>query len=151
MNNIVIVGRLGADVEASTVTTKTGEEIVLGKFTVAVNDPMSKTEDVDWIKCRQFRCDNLVPYLTKGKLVSVQGRLKTDSYVDTEGKNRVATYILVERTELLSDSRKDANDFTERVDKKEPSANTNSNKKKSGKSKLNNKKKIEFKPVKLAK
>ena len=151
MNNIVIVGRLGADVEASTVTTKAGDEIVLGKFTVAVNDPMSKTEDVDWIKCRQFRCDNLVPYLTKGKLVSVQGRLKTDSYVDTEGKNRVATYILVERTELLSDSRKDANDFTERVDKKEPSANTNSNKKKSGKSKLNNKKKIEFKPVKLAK
>lgn len=151
MNNIVIVGRLGADVEASTVTTKTGEEIVLGKFTVAVNDPMSKTEDVDWIKCRQFRCDNLVPYLTKGKLVSVQGRLKTDPYVDAEGKNRVATYILVERTELLSDSRKDANDFTERVDKKEPSANTNSNKKKSGKSKLNNKKKIEFKPVKLAK
>lgn len=151
MNNIVIVGRLGADVEASTVTTKAGDEIVLGKFTVAVNDPMSKTEDVDWIKCRQFRCDNLVPYLTKGKLVSVQGRLKTDSYVDTEGKNRVATYILVERTELLSDSRKDANEFTERVDKKEPSANTNSNKKKSGKSKLNNKKKIEFKPVKLAK
>lgn len=151
MNNIVIVGRLGADVEASTVTTKTGEEIVLGKFTVAVNDPMSKTEDVDWIKCRQFRCDNLVPYLTKGKLVSVQGRLKTDPYVDAEGKNRVATYILVERTELLSDSRKDANDFTERVDKKEPSANANSNKKKSGKSKLNNKKKIEFKPVKLAK
>ena len=151
MNNIVIVGRLGTDVEASTVTTKAGDEIVLGKFTVAVNDPMSKTEDVDWIKCRQFRCDNLVPYLTKGKLVSVQGRLKTDSYVDTEGKNRVATYILVERTELLSDSRKDANEFTERVDKKEPSANTNSNKKKSGKSKLNNKKKIEFKPVKLAK
>lgn len=151
MNNIVIVGRLGADVEASTVTTKTGEEIVLGKFTVAVNDPMSKTEDVDWIKCRQFRCDNLVPYLTKGKLVSVQGRLKTDPYADAEGKNRVATYILVERTELLSDSRKDANDFTERVNKKEPSANTNSNKKKSGKSQLNNKKKIEFKPVKLAK
>lgn len=151
MNNIVIVGRLGADVEASTVTTKSGDEIVLGKFTVAVNDPMSKTEDVDWIKCRQFRCDNLVPYLTKGKLVSVQGRLKTDSYVDAEGKNRVATYILVERTELLSDSRKDANDFTERVDKKEPSANTNRNKKKSGKSQLNNKKKIEFKPVKLAK
>ena len=150
MNNIVIVGRLGADVEASTVTTKAGDEIVLGKFTVAVNDPMSKTEDVDWIKCRQFRCDNLEPYLTKGKLVSVQGRLKTDSYVDTEGKNRVATYILVERTELLSDSRKDANEFTERVDKKEPSANTNNNKKKSSKSQLNNKKKIEFKPVKLA-
>lgn len=150
MNNIVIVGRLGADVEASTITTKAGEEMILGKFTVAVNDPMSKTEDVDWIRCRQFRCDNLVPYLTKGKLVSVQGRLKTDSYVDAEGKNRVATYILVERTELLSDSRKDANDFTERVDKKEPVTNTNG-KKKTNKSQLNNKKKIEFKPVKLSK
>ena len=143
MNNIVIIGRLGADVEASKITTKAGEEIMLGKFTVAVKDPMSKTEDVDWIKCRQFRCDNLVPYLTKGKLVSVQGRLKTDPYVDAEGKNRVATYILVERTELLSDSKKENNDFTERIDKKEPSA------KKLNKptTKLNNNKK--FKPVKF--
>ena len=119
MNNIVIVGRLGADVEASTITTKAGEEIVLGKFTVAVNDAMSKTEDVDWIKCRQFRCDNLVPYLTVGKLVSVQGRLKVDSYVDkTTGENKTATYILVERTELLADGKKSENDFTERVEKK---------------------------------
>ena len=121
MNNIVIVGRLGADVEASTITTKAGEEIVLGKFTVAVNDAMSKTEDVDWIKCRQFRCDNLVPYLTVGKLVSVQGRLKVDSYVDkTTGENKTATYILVERTELLADGKKSENDFTERVEKKAP-------------------------------
>lgn len=124
MNNVVIVGRLGADVEVNQIATKTGEEITLGKFTVAVNDPMSKSENVDWIKCRQFRCDNLIPYLTKGKLVSIQGRLKVDPYKDkTTGENKTSTYVLVERTELLSDGKRNEDDFTDKIDKKAPAKN----------------------------
>lgn len=119
MNTITIIGRLGRDAEVSMVGDN--KDLCLAKFVVGVNDPMSKTEDVDWIKCRQFRCDNLAPYLTVGKLVAVQGRLKVDSYTDkATGENRTTSYILVERTELLADGKKEATDFTEKVEKKAP-------------------------------
>ena len=145
MNNIVIVGRLGMDAEVSMVGEN--KDICRAKFTVGVNDPMSKNEDVDWIKCRQFRCDNLAPYLTVGKLVSVQGRLKVDSYVDkTTGENKTTTYILVDRTELLADGKKSENEFTEKVEKKAPV----NNKSKLNGSKLNKKpkKNLAFNPSK---
>lgn len=146
MNNIVIVGRLGMDAEVSMVGEN--KDICRAKFTVGVNDPMSKNEDVDWIKCRQFRCDNLAPYLTVGKLVSVQGRLKVDSYVDkTTGENKTTTYILVDRTELLADGKKSENEFTEKVEKKAPAKSKLNNKGTKMKGKMPNKK-IEFVPSK---
>lgn len=145
MNTITIIGRLGRDAEVSMVGDK--KDICLARFVVGVNDPMSKDEHTDWIKCRQFRCDNLAPYLTTGKLVAVQGRLKVDSYVDkTTGENRTTSYILVDRTELLADGKKSENDFTEKVEKKAPV----NNKSKLNGSKLNKKtkKNIAFNPSK---
>ena len=145
MNTITIIGRLGRDAEVSMVGDK--KDICLARFVVGVNDPMSKDEHTDWIKCRQFRCDNLAPYLTTGKLVAVQGRLKVDSYVDkTTGENRTTSYILVDRTEILADGKKSENDFTEKVEKKAPV----NNKSKLNGSKLNKKpkKNLAFNPSK---
>jgi single-strand DNA-binding protein len=89
MNSINIVGRLGKDVE--TKFTTTGKQIAT--MTVAV-DQVTKNEDgskktdwfnvVAWGKTAEFATN----YLTKGRLVSVSGRMNMRKYQAQDGTNR---------------------------------------------------------------
>lgn len=84
MNNIILTGRLTKDVEMRYIPV-TGTPVAT--FTIAVNRDYVKkdgTRDVDFIpvevigKVAEF-CKN---YLSKGRLVAVQGSIRVDRYQD---------------------------------------------------------------------
>lgn len=72
-----ITGRLTANAQVR--TTQTGKEVT--GFTVAVNDSYKKkgatevTQLVTYIDCSYWRSTAIAPYLTKGTIVQVSGRL----------------------------------------------------------------------------
>jgi single-strand DNA-binding protein len=75
LNCFLGIGRLGRDAELS--TTRNGE--AMARFSLAIDRIRRKGQsgDPDWVVCHLFgdRARILAPYLTKGSLIGVQGRL----------------------------------------------------------------------------
>ena len=124
MNNIILTGRLTKDVEMRYIPV-TGTPVAT--FTLAVQrDYLKKdgTRDVDFIpvevigKVAKF-CKN---YLSKGRLVAVQGSIRVDRYQDKNTQEfRVFTKVSARSVQAL--------------DKKPNSNNSTSNNNKSAKEK----------------
>lgn len=97
MNSICIVGRLTADPEQVQTNTSAG----LATFTVAV-DRNRKNGDTDffrvkaWGKTAEFVCS----YLSKGRLVSVSGRMESNK-VEKDGRTNVYWDLVAENVNGL--------------------------------------------------
>jgi single-strand DNA-binding protein len=82
---LIAVGRLGGDAELR--HTQAGAAVT--NFSVCCTERWKKDgeqhESSEWFRCNLFgkRAEAITPYLTKGTLVVVEGRLKTREY---EGK-----------------------------------------------------------------
>jgi single-strand DNA-binding protein len=101
INSVVIVGRLTKDAEVKTVS-----ENPVAYFAICANSTTKKdgnwTDKPNFFRCRLYgkRADSLSSYLTKGKLVGVQGSLRQDTW--GEGTDRKETiYISVDEVELF--------------------------------------------------
>jgi len=98
VNKVILLGNLGRDAE----TKYTASGGACTTFSVATSyrwkDQQTGEwkEDTDWHNVVLWRQENLANYLTKGKQVYVEGRLKTRSYDDKDGKK-------VYRTEGIAD------------------------------------------------
>lgn len=108
LNRVILIGRLTRDPELRTTTT--GKSVV--GFGIAV-DRVFKSEggqDVDffnvsaWGKTAEF----VANYLTKGRLVAVDGRIQSRKYQTKEGENREAFEIVAENVQGLDRPRDDA-------------------------------------------
>lgn len=123
MNNIILTGRLTKDVEMRYIPV-TGTPVAT--FTLAVQrDYLKKdgTRDVDFIpvevigKTAEF-CKN---YLSKGRLVAVQGSIRVDRYQDkSTGDIKIFTKVSARTVQALD---------------KKPNTNNTSNNNKSAKEK----------------
>ena len=86
LNSFLGIGRLGKDAEL--INTRNGDP--MAKFNIAIDRIRRKgqTGDPDWIACHLFgeRAKTLAPYLTKGTMVGVRGRL--ESYRSSGEENR---------------------------------------------------------------
>lgn len=84
LNSFLGVGRVGQDAEVS--VTRNGDP--MARFSIAIERIHRKGQesDPDWIRCHLFgdRARLLGPYITKGALLGVSGRL--ESY-KTTGEN----------------------------------------------------------------
>lgn len=99
MNNVCISGRLTRDPE---VRYTTGEEpMAVCKFSVAV-DRQGKNKGTDFPSVVVFgkQSEACEKYLSKGKMVLIQGRIQTGSYKDKEGRTVYTTDIVAERVEF---------------------------------------------------
>ena len=109
MNKIIITGRIVKDAELGFIpNTGTGKM----NYTLAVERSYQKDKNnkkVDFINCEAIGkyCENLAPYVTKGKLVLVEGELNIDRY-DKDGETRSYTKVKVDKLELLGGSNKEA-------------------------------------------
>ena len=103
VNKVVLLGNLGRDAE----TRFTTNGVACTTFSVATGyrwkDQQTGEwkEDTDWHNVVLWRQENLANYLTKGKQVYVEGRLKTRSYDDKEGKKVYRTEVVAEDLILL--------------------------------------------------
>ncbi len=99
-NKYICVGNLTRDPETKPVNDS-GDTVT--NLAVAVNNPLSKDEvffaDVQaWGKVGE----NCSKYLTKGKRVLVEGRLKTNAWTSKEGDKRSKVYVVANSVQFLS-------------------------------------------------
>ena len=102
MNKILLTGRLVRDAELSFLAG-TGTPKVT--FTLAVDRAYQKDKDnkkTDFINCEQIgkHVEKLSTYLTKGKLLGVEGELNIDQY-EKDGQKKSFTKVKVDRLEFL--------------------------------------------------
>ncbi len=123
INRVVLVGRLTRDPELR--TTNTGRQVA--SFRMAVNRTYGQDEQADFfnVVCWSQTAEFVSNYLTKGRLVGVDGRLQTRTWEDQEGRKRYEFEVVAERVKGLdrprdSESRDDYSDVGD-ADIPEPS------------------------------
>ena len=104
VNKVIIVGRLGKDTELR--YSQGGAPIC--SFSVATDESYkdrdgNKVERTEWHNVTAFQrmAENCANYLSKGSLVYVEGRLKTEKWQDKDGNDRYTTKIMAERVQFL--------------------------------------------------
>lgn len=111
MNKIILVGRLTKDAELSYIASTSTPKI---NFTLAVERNYQKDKNnkkVDFINCEQLgkHTENLCQYVTKGKLILIEGELNIDKYQNQEGETKYITKVKVDRLEFLGGGEKKEN------------------------------------------
>ena len=111
MNSVVLVGRLTKDPELRYIP---GTGTAVATFTLAINRDYTKkdgTREVDFIpievvgKAAEF-CAN---YITKGRLIAIQGSLRVDRYQTQAGENRTFTKVITRSVQALDYVKNDNN------------------------------------------
>ena len=98
LNNIIIMGRLTADVELKT----TSSSVSVCSFSVAVERNYKDTDGkypVDFIEVVAWRqtAEFVSRYFSKGSMIAVQGSLQSRKWTDKNGDNRIAWEVIAER------------------------------------------------------
>jgi single-strand DNA-binding protein len=89
-------GRLTKDAEAS--VTKKGTS--MSKFRLAVNDRRNDETLFLNVLCFGKMAESLNEHLTKGRLISVQGKIKVDEYEDKNGNPRNSVAVMADEISL---------------------------------------------------
>lgn len=107
MNKVMLIGRLTADPELR----QTQNGIASCQFTVAVNrkfaDKNTGERQADFIRCQAWRntAEFISRYFTKGKMIAVEGSLRTGSYQDKNHPDvmHYTTDLMVDNVEFCGD------------------------------------------------
>src|SRR5665213_3852492 len=102
INRVVLVGRLTRDPELR--TTQTGKSVC--DFSIAVTKrikPQDGSPDADFFRIIAWTqtADYVSSYLTKGRLVAVEGRLQSRKYQTSDGQNRVVVEVVADNVQGL--------------------------------------------------
>lgn len=104
LNKVMLIGRLGKDPEVRHL--ENGSSV--GKFSIATTESYkdkegNKVEQTEWHDIVVWRglAQVAEKYLTKGKLVFVEGKLTHRKWVDKEGNNRRSTEVVADNFRML--------------------------------------------------
>lgn len=103
VNKVILLGNLGKDAE----TKFTPGGAAVTKFSVATSRRWKDKqtgefkEETDWSNVVLWGAENLGQYLLKGKQVYVEGRLRTRSYEDKDGKKVWTTEVVADAFDIV--------------------------------------------------
>ncbi|MES2110310.1 MAG: single-stranded DNA-binding protein [Bacteroidota bacterium] len=103
VNKVILVGHLGKDPEARML--EGGVSVV--SFPLATSESFNKdgkkVEQTEWHNIVMWRglADVAAKFLQKGKLVYIEGKLRTRSFEDKEGIKKYTTEVVAENFTLL--------------------------------------------------
>ena len=104
VNKVILIGRLGADPEIR--YTADGQPVA--NFRMATSGRWTdkngqRQERTEWHRIVAFGklAETCGEYLTKGRLVYIEGRLQTRSYEDRDGIKRYVTEIVAQNMQML--------------------------------------------------
>ena len=105
MNKVILTGRLTKDAELNYLPGVGTAKI---SFDLAVEREYQKDKNnkkVDFINCEMLgkHTENLAQYVTKGKLILIEGELNIEQY-EKDGEKRSYTKVKVDKLEFLSSS-----------------------------------------------
>ena len=117
MNHVVLVGRLTKDPELRYMP---GSGTPVANFTLAIDRDYTKkdgTRDTDFIPVEVIgpSADFCAKYITKGRLVAVQGTIRVDRYQTQDGENRTFTKVSgrsVQALDYPKDNQQGTNNIT---------------------------------------
>ncbi|MDB6212539.1 single-stranded DNA-binding protein [Gemella haemolysans] len=110
VNNVVLVGRLVRDVDLR--QTSTGK--MMTYFTLAVNRNFKNEQGeqaADFIGCVAFdkKAENMARFLSKGSLISVEGRISTRNFQGNDGKTVYVTEVVASNITFLESKKQQGN------------------------------------------
>jgi len=102
MNRVVLIGRMVADPEMKYTTSG----VAVCSFRIAVDrryKSPSGEKEADFIDIVAWRqsAEFAAQYLTKGRLVAVQGKMQTRSWVQQDGQKRYKTEVVADQLQGL--------------------------------------------------
>ena len=115
MNSVALIGRLTKDPEVRYISEN---QTAVATFSIAINrgkDKNGQDRGADFPRVTVFgrQAENCERYLDKGRLVGIQGRIKTSSYKDRDGKTVYTTDVIADRVEFLEFGEKAAQNGTQ--------------------------------------
>ena len=126
MNSINITGRLCADPELKYLANGNGTAVAT--FTLAVDRNLSKDKKeeavrkgqatADFILCKAWgkTAESVTNYVSKGKMIGVNGRIETGSYEAKDGTRRYTTEVVVYNLDILEWDNKNNNNDDELIE-----------------------------------
>ncbi len=103
INKVILVGHLGKDPEVRHLDGG----VSVASFPLATSETFTKdgkkVEQTEWHNIVMWRglADIASKYLQKGKLVYIEGKLRTRSFEDKEGNKRYTTEVVAENFTML--------------------------------------------------
>jgi single-strand DNA-binding protein len=98
MNTVSLIGNLATEVELRDVA---GEKKV-ASFLLAVDRPGKDEADFVRISTWNKQAEICAQYLSKGRKVGIDGRLRSSSWEDSDGNKRNSIEVVANRVEFLS-------------------------------------------------
>lgn len=102
LNRAIIMGRITKDLEIR--QSQSGTAVL--RFTVAVDRPQKNGEkSADFINCIAFgqTAEFIGRYFGKGRMIAIEGNIKTGSYQNKNGETVYTTDVIVERTSFTGE------------------------------------------------
>ncbi len=102
MNNVTLIGRLTRNPEVR----YTDSQLAVARFSIAIDrgkNQNGESRGADFPNITVFgkQAENCERFLEKGRLVGIQGRIQTGSYVNKDGAKVYTTDVVAERVEFL--------------------------------------------------
>jgi single-strand DNA-binding protein len=98
LNSVVLTGNLATDVEVKDL----GEDRQVANFVLAVDRIGSEEADFFRVAAWNKQAELCGRYLTKGRRVGIDGRLKSSSWEDGDGNKRSSVEVVARHVEFLS-------------------------------------------------
>ncbi len=103
LNKVMLIGNLGKDAE--TRYTPSGAAVTNFSLATAYRSKDTQTgewkDNTDWHDIVVWRAEKIAEYLTKGRQVYVEGRLRTRSWEDQNGQKRYRTEVVADGFGLM--------------------------------------------------
>lgn len=110
VNKVILVGNLGADPEQR----ETGSGVAVCNLRIATSerkkDPAGEWVDhTEWhrVCCFGRTAENCGRYLSKGRLVYVEGKIRTRKWTDNDGRDRWSTEVIGDVVRFLGGGARD--------------------------------------------
>jgi single-strand DNA-binding protein len=104
VNKVILIGRLGADPDVRYMAD--GTPVI--NFNMATNEPVRSAEGsweerAEWHRVVAFKklAETMASFLSKGRLVYVEGKLQTRQWQDNQGVKRYNTEIVAREIKLI--------------------------------------------------
>ncbi len=102
MNSVCLIGRLTRDPD---IRYGAESQTAVARFSIAIDRGRDrggeKQTDFPSIVCFGKTAELVEKYMHKGRLVGIQGRIQTGSYVNKEGQRVYTTDVVADRVEFL--------------------------------------------------
>src|SRR5438128_1204761 len=114
-NKIILIGNLGRDPELR----YTPQGVAVCSFTMATNekrkDKSGELQDITtWFKVTLWRqqAETAAKYLTKGRPVYIEGRLRIEEWTDRDNNNRFTLDVQATDMHFISAGREDGGEYS---------------------------------------